>query len=199
MDFGGRTKRRVSKQKNYWWQLANSGKPSQSREARNHMNDTRVEYTFEDSGNSILPEGIYEAEIISVEKKETGSGNAMFSIQLQVEDAEENTVFVFENLVFSERTGFRVRQFWRALTGKNPKKGETICLDADELGGEVLGVKLAIKPADEFSDERMRVVKYMPKVEPKEEPEPFSEADLAGEAKPKKAKSNAEKQPELAV
>jgi len=100
--------------------------------------------------------GVYPAIIIKAEEKVSKQGNDMIDIVWEL----ENKLWIFDHLVFTPKTGFKVDTFLKSI-GKAPTKGEDVEIVADELVGCRAFIELGIEPANGPYDERNRIDHYV--------------------------------------
>ena len=105
-----------------------------------------------------LPEGVYDFTVADSEHKIAGSGNQMFKIQLDINGGEHGTAVVFDHLVFTKKTFFKISQFL-ASCGKGAERGSTVELEAQD----VIGFSGRCKLKDEvYKDEvQSKVERYI--------------------------------------
>jgi len=119
-----------------------------------------VKHTFNnlDARPDKVEPGIYPATIKSAEEKVSKNGNDMIDITWEL----ENSLWVYDHLVFTTKTGFKVDTFLKAI-GKTPPKGvgAEVEIVADELVGLRAFIELGIEPAEGPYDERNKVNRYV--------------------------------------
>lgn len=118
-----------------------------------------ITHVFNDEDNKpdAVEPGVYAATIEEVtEKVSKSSGNEMLEIVWRL---DINGLLVYDYLVFSEKTGFRVDTLLKA-TGHAPAKGETIEINACDLSGWRAFIELKIED-DPKHGKKNKVVKYV--------------------------------------
>ena len=109
----------------------------------------------------VLPEGEYNFVIVKA-SDEIGSKephNPYVHMQLQEPGSKKN---VFENLVFTAKSAFKITNFWRAL-GHDVKRGEPIEFTAADLQGLSVRAYVSIRL---YNGDKQNDVEYF--IEPDE-------------------------------
>ena len=92
-------------------------------------------YTFTDADNrpDSIPAGIYVGTVISAKEKiSKASGNDMIELLWNIDD---NNAHVFDNLVFTEKSAWKIDTFLKA-TGHAPEsKGAEVNMDVEAMIG----------------------------------------------------------------
>lgn len=124
----------------------------------------------EDELNPLIPAGVYDAEVVKAEEKQSKAGNDMIALTLRVYLADGNTALVNDWLM--EKVQYKLLNFCNA-TGLRAvyDSGE---LQADHCLGKSLKVKLTIK-TDEVHGEQNSVKDYVC-----EKPKPASSGVIPG-------------------
>ena len=131
-------------------------------------------YSGEDQKFDVLDAGTYPATIIEAIEKVSKNGNDMIEIVFETEGGHR----IYDYLVFTEKTAFKVDAFLSAI-GKAPEKGQEVELVADELVGVELNIEVEIEPANGPYEAKNRVSQYVAldkktaKDEKKNDNEPF--------------------------
>ena len=131
-------------------------------------------YSGEDQKFDVLDAGTYPATIIEAIEKVSKNGNDMIEIVFETEGGHR----IYDYLVFTEKTAFKVDAFLSAI-GKAPEKGQEVELVADELVGVELNIEVEIEPANGPYEAKNRVAQYVAldkktaKDEKKNDNEPF--------------------------
>lgn len=111
----------------------------------------------------LWPRGIYDFEVSEAKDRISASGNAMIELNLTVYNKEGHTRKVYDYLIDSEKTGYKVRHFASSVgMTKEYEAGE---LDAEALIGKSGKLQLYIKKDKEkhFPDKNS-VSDYVPVV-----------------------------------
>jgi hypothetical protein len=118
-----------------------------------------ITHVFNDEDNKpdTVEPGVYAATIEqATEKVSKSSGNEMLEILWSI---DVNGLIVYDYLVFSEKTGFKVDTLLKA-TGNAPAKGETVELNAGEMSGWRAFIELTIEDDPKYG-KKNKVVKYV--------------------------------------
>jgi len=113
-------------------------------------------YSGEDQKFDVLDAGTYPATIIEAIEKVSKNGNDMIEIVFETEGGHR----IYDYLVFTDKTGYKVDAFLSAI-GKAPEKGQEVELVADELVGVELSIEVEIEPADGPYDAKNKVSQYV--------------------------------------
>ena len=119
------------------------------------------EMTYDDSqALRHLPEGVYDFTVTdSKHKYAKGTGNEMFEIPLTVDGREHGTAIVFDHLVFTKKTFFKISQFL-ASCGKGAERGSTVELEAQDLMVGYSG-KCKLKDEKHNGETKSKVAQYI--------------------------------------
>lgn len=79
----------------------------------------KMKLNLDQSGGNFdpIPQGEYPAYLSNVEFKTFRSGNVGFNLEFTVAEGQYRGRKVFDNLVFVESAGWKLAQFWKAMTG----------------------------------------------------------------------------------
>lgn len=114
----------------------------------------------ESSRPAFLPAGKYTATVMNSEEKTSKSGNEMIELRLEIsgDDIEEGKgPIVYDNLVFTENSAWRIDQFRSAL-GEDIVEGAEVEVEPDDLLDARVSVTLSV---DEYEGKkRNKVVQY---------------------------------------
>ena len=106
-------------------------------------------------------EGNYLAVVIGAEEKTSAKGSEMIELKIEVvgPDIDEGTgAILFDYLVFTEAAFFKIDQF-RAACGETIVKGASVDIEADDLIGKSVEVRLV---AEEYKGvKRNKVGAYL--------------------------------------
>ena len=113
-----------------------------------------------EAGNRFLvPDGIYEMEIIDAKEKKSQAGNPMLEIKWEIVGKNgDNGPQLKDWLVMSEAVMWKIDAFLVAC-GKHPGEGVEIELDADDLIG--VAVRARLKQEKDAKGTNMRVDAYL--------------------------------------
>ena len=81
----------------------------------------------------VLPDGSYDFEVANAELSTAASGNEMITLRLTVFDGNGGKVSVFDRLVFTDKAGWKIAQFVKAIGSPELVGGElgvTDCMGA---------------------------------------------------------------------
>lgn len=85
------------------------------------------------SGQSVLLDpGEYSFEVLDAVEKRSKNGNDMIELKIKVNDT---TTVVYDNLVFTERAGWKIDQFLKSV-GAHPGEGRVLEVEADNCLGQ---------------------------------------------------------------
>ena len=102
------------------------------------------EYTSEElDKNDLLPEGVYDFEIVKAEDRESKSGNEMIALSLRVYGSGGESHFVNDYLVAIPNMKWKMKQIVEATGIEAP-------ISSDKLQGRAGKVSIKITPAGEF-------------------------------------------------
>lgn len=140
-----------------------------------------IKYIFQDSGNELLQPGIYAATIVAAEEKISRAGNETIELTWRT---DEPGPAIYDYLVFSQKTAFRIDQFLKA-TGHAPEKGKEIEIIAENLIGWRAWIKVEVESGGEKFADRNRISRYVTEYEdklvpppPPAEPSPQQDEDI---------------------
>jgi hypothetical protein len=113
-----------------------------------------------EAGNRFLvPDGIYEMEIIDAKEKTSAKGNPMLELKWEIVGKNgDNGPQLKDWLVMSEAVMWKIDAFLVAC-GKHPGEGVEIELDADDLIG--VAVRARLKQEKDAKGTNMRVDAYL--------------------------------------
>jgi hypothetical protein len=130
-----------------------------------------IKHTFGNKDNipDLMEPGVYPATIIDAEEKVSkSSGNDMIEIVWEL----DNGLRVYDYLVFSEKTAFKVDTLLKATGNAPDTAGVNVELAADEMVGWRAFVELRVEPAEGSYAAKNKVARYVTdKGQP--EPKPF--------------------------
>jgi len=104
-------------------------------------------YGAEDNAPSIAEEGEYPATIRDAEEKTSKAGNSMIEIVWLLESGAT----IYDYLVFSPKTAYKIDQFLSAI-GIAPEKGKELEIVAGALEGKRAYIDVVIEPANKDED-----------------------------------------------
>ena len=116
----------------------------------------------------LLPAGVYRFEVANVVRAQSAAGNDMYQLRIRCTDDNGHTGNVFDNLVETEKCGWKFIQFFDSIgfdTDDTERVMDTI--------GEIGKVKIKVEQRPGYSD-RNTVDRYLPapKVDVPAEPLP---------------------------
>ena len=113
-----------------------------------------------EAGNRFLvPDGIYEMEVIDAKEKKSQAGNPMLELKWEIVGKNgDNGPQLKDWLVMSEAVMWKIDAFLVAC-GKHPGEGVEIELDADDLIG--VAVRARLKQEKDAKGTNMRVDAYL--------------------------------------
>jgi hypothetical protein len=96
----------------------------------------------------LVPDGIYCVEIIDAKEKKSKTGNPMIELKHEVRlDGGGSGPKFFDWLVMSDASAWKLDQFL-AAAGRHPGEGVEVNIEADELIGLLLTVRLRQRKRD---------------------------------------------------
>jgi hypothetical protein len=135
----------------------------------------------EEELNPVLPQGIYEAEVIKADEQTSKKGNDMIKLTLKVYASGEKTILVNDYLM--EAIGKKLRGFCESAGVLDLY--ESGMLEAHDCTGRSVNVKLKIEQQDGFSPKNA-VVDYLPTgapVQPPPKQAPIGSLAIGGNSK----------------
>lgn len=117
-----------------------------------------AKYNFDDiAEDALLPKGQYNLEILEAEAEESGNGNPMVKLTLQVIDHEEHSEFkLWHNLTLTEKAMKMVKTFMAALGVTGDQLNEfDFEEDVEDLVGAELQAFVSIKKSKEYGEQNV--------------------------------------------
>lgn len=83
----------------------------------------------------ILPEGIYNFQVIKAEKRISSAGNPMLELKLKVWDANGKTYTVRDFLVATRKMAWKIKHFWESVGQPEKYNGQFTISDCLNVCG----------------------------------------------------------------
>lgn len=109
-----------------------------------------MKYTTNNPSSSarfLVPDGIYEIEILDAKERTSKSGNPMMELKCQVHQNGESGPKFYDWLVMSEGAAWKIDNFLAAV-GRHPGEGVEVDLDGDDLIGMTCRARLKQRKKD---------------------------------------------------
>ena len=104
----------------------------------------------------LLPAGVYRFEVANVVRAQSAAGNDMYQLRIRCTDDNGHTGNVFDNLVETEKCGWKFIQFFDSI-GMDTDDTERVL----DTVGEVGKVQIKVEQRPGYSD-RNTVDRYLP-------------------------------------
>jgi uncharacterized protein DUF669 len=114
--------------------------------------------TYEVGYNETLSEGSYPFVVIDANEKQSQSGNEMIELQLLVKGPNGNELRVFDHLVFTPKSYWKIDAF-RVATGEKLVPGQTVSLEPEDCVDREGKVFLTVEKFE--GRERNKVQEYL--------------------------------------
>ena len=115
------------------------------------------QFNDEDNRPDFVKPGKYAATIVDAEEKiSKSSGNEMIELEWELDQPAPH---IWDYLTFSAKMAWKIDTFLKSI-GKQPKKGEEVKINAEDLVGLRAFIHLEIED-DNRGSKRNRVIKYI--------------------------------------